>query len=95
MNKKDLAQIKDLFDRSFKKNLNESFRKNFDEGFRVNFVKYFREIWDFNLEPSLNGILGRLDTLGARVDKLPTKQYIDDKIGDMRADMNKKFATYK
>jgi hypothetical protein len=95
MNKRDLAQIKELFDEGFKRN----FKPAFDEAFKASFPKAFQEgfgqIWEFNLEPTLNNILVRIDGLEDKVDKLPTKEYVDEKIGALRADINKKFATLK
>jgi hypothetical protein len=71
MNQKDLKQIEELFNKGF--------------------TKAFGLIWEFNLEPALTEIQNRLDNLQnkvtgleATVSNLPTKQYVDDKIADLK-----------
>ena len=80
MNKKDLGQIETLFERLF--------------------IKGFTQIWESNLEPvltvlqndvselqtkvaNMHGTVGNLENT---VSNLPTKEYLDDKLGLIKAD---------
>jgi hypothetical protein len=77
MKKKDLEQIAELFSNLF----NTS----------------FAQIWEHNLEPAFSGLFNKVDALEKRVGRLeskveilPTKEYIDEKLGALRADFNLK-----
>lgn len=88
MNKRDLNQIKDIF--------NEVFREQFRNLFSESFNKSFAQIWEHNLEPSLTGLSNRLDKVENRLSKIEsnyvTKDYLDEKLGDFKADINTKFS---
>lgn len=61
------------------KQIKEVFREEFKTGFREGFT----EVWEGNLEPSLN-------QLHEAVAQLPTKSYLDDKLANLEGDLIKK-----
>ena len=72
MNKRDLLQIQKLFDESF--------------------TRSFAQIWDFNLEPNFTRLDVRLEKVESRLFRIEsnyvTKDYLDDKIGALRSEIN-------
>ncbi len=78
MKKKDLEQIRDMMAEFFNKG--------------------FANVWEYNFEPVFNGIESRfikiedrLINLEKRVDNLPTKEYLDQKIGELRGEFNLRY----
>lgn len=46
-------------------------------------TKVFADVWEGNLEPAFNNVFDKID-------QLPTKSYLDDKIANLEGDLIKK-----
>lgn len=47
----------------------------------------FADVWEGNLEPAFNTVFDKIDTLEGKVNQLPTKTYLDDKIANLQGDL--------
>lgn len=71
MDDKDLKQIE------------ESVRGVVKEEVKEGFKEAFVEVWEGNLEPAFNELHKKFDKLEGKVNQLPTKTYLDDKLANL------------
>lgn len=59
------------------KQIRDLVKELFDQGF----TRAFSQVWEFNIESALTD-------MDKRISSLPTKQYLDEKIWSLRAEIN-------
>src|SRR6267142_2061460 len=86
LNQEDLKQIGNVMDGKF-----EAFGKVMDgklKTLKTEIVEEVGEMLEFNVLPQFDKVNERLDKLETTVATLPNKEYIDDKMGGLRAEFN-------